>query len=790
MSNQELFPLSSERSEALDLKSAFSKYLRYWYLFLLGAVIAIGIAYAHLRYYAIPQYYTTSLILIKDERSESGTSSAMALNDPDLFKSSKNVDDEIEVLKSKTLMQRVIRELDLSISYVVEGRIRDVEIYGKGLPIKVIPSKMNPKYPNPAFSILLTGNNSYKLIDSDGKVNVYQLGQEISKPYGSFTVVPGPAFYANTKGASKKINIQFQNIKDVADMFFSRVDIKPSAKNASVITMGIVDPIPERGENIINKVIEVYEKESIEDKNAKAANTVAFLDERLKYITAELSGAEKNVQQYKSLNEVTDVSTQASNYLSQASDYNRQLSEWATQIQVLESIERYMSAGASQYKTVPSTLGIQDPTLQGLISNFNELQLQRETQLRTSTAENPVVVGINEQLANLRLNILENLRNIKKGLVITSNNLRQNSGNFQSKIKRVPLMERELLEINRQQAVKQNLYLFLLQKREEVALALAATVSNTRVIDQAVSLPYPVSPNPQNIYLIALLAGLGIPFAGIFIRNLLNDKVQSRSDVEKATATPILGEICHNSRSSRNAVVVNKDSRSPIVEMFRLVRANLHFAAIGKENKVMLITSSMGGEGKTFFSINLGASLALTGKKVVLLELDLRKPTLSTRLGLNDNVGITNYLTSDSITINEIIRTSEKAPDLFVISSGPLPPNPAELMMSAKLAHLINELKDIFDHIIIDTAPIGQVSDAFSLSPLVDSTIYLLRYGFTYKKQIEIIDSIYQNKRLNHPMIVLNDAKKENGGNYGYGYGYGYGDDAPASSKKKSLEAQ
>ena len=788
MSNQELFPLSSERNEAVDLKSAFSKYMRYWYLFLIGAVITIGIAYAYLRYYAVPEYYTSSLILIKDEKSESGTSSAMAINDPDLFKSSKNVDDEVEVLKSKTLMQRVIRELDLSISYVVEGRIRDVEIYGKGLPIQIITKKMNPKYPNPAFSILLTGSNSYKLIDTDGKTNVYQLGEEITRPYGSFTVAPGPAFYTNTKGPNKKINIQFHQLKDMADVFFSRVEIKPSAKNASVITMGIVDPIPERGEDIINKIIEVYEKESVEDKNAKATNTVAFLDERLKYITAELAGAEKNVQQYKSQEGIADVSTQASNYLSQASDYNRQLSEWATQIEVLESIERYMSS--SEYKTVPSSLGIQDPTLLGLITSFNDLQLQRETQLRTSTAENPVVVGINEQLANLRRNILENLRNIKRGLVITSNNLKQNSGNFQSKIKRVPLMERELLEINRQQAVKQNLYLFLLQKREEVALALAATVSNTRVIDQAVSMPYPISPNPQNIYLIALLAGLGIPFAGIFLKNMLNDKVQSRLDVEKATATPILGEICHNSRSARNAVVVNKDSRSPIVEMFRLVRANLHFAAIGKENKVMLITSSMGGEGKTFFSINLGASLALTGKKVVLLELDLRKPTLSSKLGLNDNVGITNYLTSDTITINDIIRTSEKAPDLFVISSGPLPPNPAELMMSAKLAHLINELKDIFDHIIIDTAPIGQVSDAFSLSPLVDSTIYLLRYGFTYKKQIEIIDSIYQNKRLNHPMIVLNDAKKENTSSYGYGYGYGYGEEVSTSSKKKSLEAQ
>lgn len=786
MNNQELFPLASERSEAVDFKSILSKYLRYWYWFALGGIIAIGTAYAYLRYYAVPQYYISSLILIKDEKSDGGSSTAMAINDPDLFKSSKNVDDEVEVLKSKTLMQRVVKELDLSISYIIEGRIRDVEIYGKGLPIKVIVNKMNPKFPNPSFTITLKTSNAFLLTDSDGKSNIYQLGKEITKPYGTFTVVPGNAFYASNTADRKRIIVRFNQLKDAADNFYAAVSIKPSAKNASVINMGISDAIPERGEDIINKVIEVYEKESVEDKNAKAAQTVAFLDERLKYITAELSGVEKNVQQYKSQNEVTDVSTQASNYLEQASDYNRQLSEWAIQIDVLESIEQYMTANATQYKTVPSSLGIQDPTLLGLINKFNELQLDAERMLRTTQPDNPLVLGINEQLANLRSNILENLRNIKRGLIITSNNLKQSSGKFQSRIRKVPLMERELLEINRQQEIKQNLYLFLLQKREEVALALAATVSNTRVIDRAVSTPYPYSPSSQNVYLIALILGLGIPFAGIFLKNLLNDKVQSRLEVEKATQTPILGEICHNSRSARNAVVVNKDSRSPIVEMFRLVRANLHFAAIGKENKVMLITSSMSGEGKTFFSINLGASLALTGKKVVVLELDLRKPSLSTRLGLTDNVGITNYLTSDTININEIIRTSEKAPDLFVVSSGPLPPNPAELMMSAKLAHLIDELKDIFDYIIIDTAPIGQVSDAFSLSPLVDSTIYLLRYGYTYKKQIEIIDAIYKNKRLNHPMIVLNDAKKE----HSPSYGYGYGEETSVSPRKKSLEPQ
>lgn len=770
MSDRELFPLKSERTEPKDLKGIINQYLQYWYLFVLGAVLSIGTAYVYLRYYAIPLYSISSTILIKDDKAGGDLAGAGGLGDFGIGKSSKNINNEIEVLLSKTLMERVIAELSLNVSYFIEGRVRDIEVYGKNVPIKLIINSLDSAAYGRAVSIRFKNNNSYELEEVDGKVSQHEFGQQVKKHYATFTVVAAPGASRNAISSGQKIIFVFQDTKKVADYYNQAIMIYPNREDASVLRISLTDPIPEKGKSIINKLIEVYNKEAIEDKNIIATSTIDFLDDRLQYVTIELTEVEKDVEKYKRINELTDVSTQASNYLEQASDYNKQLSEWAIQIDVLESIERYLSKSTNQYKLVPSTLNIQDPTLLGLISKFNELQLERERILRTTFPDNPLVLDLNEQLANLSHNILENLKNIKEGLVITSNNLKASSGQFKSRISKVPSMERELLEINRQQSIKQNLYLYLLQKREESAISLASNVTNSRIIDPAMSSDYPISPNSRNIYLISLLLGLGLPFGIVFFRNLLNDKVQDRKDVEQITGTPILGELSHN--NTKETLLVKQGSRIPIVEMFRLIRTKLHFAAIDKENKIILVTSGISGEGKTFFSINLAASLVLTGKKVVLLELDLRNPKLLKGLNLPKGLGITDYLVSTDVYLTDLLMPQEEVPGLYVVGAGPIPPDPAELMMSPKLAHLISELKESFDHVIIDSAPVGQVADAFSLSPLIDSTIYLVRYNYTLKKQIELIEDIYRNKLLRHPLIVMNDAKKQQGERYVYSYGY------------------
>jgi tyrosine-protein kinase Etk/Wzc len=766
MSSQELFPLSSERAYGKDFKEILTKYLQYWYLFVIGGFLGLTAAFLYIHYYTVPKYSISSTLLIKDD--ETGSDLPGGLSDVSMLNYSKNIDNEIEVLSSKSLMQRVVSELGLYTSYYVEGRVRDKEIYGEDLPLKVIISSFDSTAFGKSIFIHIKPNNSFALEEDTGLLTNHKFGQQINKPYGAFTVVAA----SGVASAGEKVIVQFNDIRGVAKHYNQALQVEPNKNNSSVLWVGLIDPIPQRGKDIINKLIEVYNKEAIEDKNLIAANTIAFLDERLKFLTTELSVVEKDVEHYKRQNELTDINSQASNFLAQASNYNQKLSDWSIQIEVLESIEKYMNMDSNKYKMVPSTLNIQDPTLSGLIAKFNELQLERERILRTTFPNNPIVVNINEQLENLRLNIKENLRNIKRGLIITSNNLKASSEQFQTKIKNVPSMERELLEINRQQAIKQNLYLYLLQKREEAAVSLAANIANSRIIDPAMSSDGPISPNKQMICLMYLLTGLGLPFAGIFIKDLLNNKIQTQQDVEQLTDTPIIGVLVHN---KYDTLVVRKGNLSPLAEMFRLIRTKIKFAAVDKENKVILVTSSMSGEGKTFFSINLGASLALTGKKVLLLELDLRNPNLLNELGMPEGLGITNYLISDRVAISDLIVPFETIDNLYVVSSGPVPPDPAELMLSLKLTHLVNELRESFDHIIIDTPPIGQVTDAFCLSSLIDSTVYIVRYGYTYKKQLNIIENIYKNKELRHPMIVLNDAKKGNRDYFGYGYNIGYG---------------
>ncbi len=756
------------------------KHLRYWYLYLMGLVLSVIAANLYLQYYATPQYGINSTLLIKEGNSQPNVEGAGALGDGKAG-TTKNINDEIQMLKSRSLMHRVVSELALTTRYQVEDKIRNTEIYKGALPVNVIVSRLDSAVYGQPFTLRIKSDNSFEWGESSGQTGAYRFGQPIRKPYGEFTVVATASKVNPANDQPKRLLVTFLSARTLAERYNRNLTVLPVNKDANVLNLSLVDPIPQRGKDVMNKLIDVYNEEGLEDKNRLAANTLTFIDDRMKRLTASLSGVERSVEQYKRRNKVTDVSAHASNYLAQASDYNKKLSDWAIQIDVLESIESYLGKNSSQYKMVPSTLGLQDQTLLDLIAKFNDLQLDRERMLRTAQANNPLVQNMNEQLGNLRANILENLRNIKSGLTITSQNLKASSGEFENRIQQVPSIERDLLEISRQQATKQNLYLFLLQKREEAALALAATVSKSKVIDPAMATENPVSPNTKLMYLLGLLVGLGLPFTLIYFVDKLNGKIQTRQDVEQLTNTPVLGELLH---SKRGTLVVTKGNFSPIVEMFGLIRAQLNTITAYKQNRVLLVTSSMSGEGKTFLSINLGASLALMGKKVVVLELDFRAPNLLAEVGVLEGTGIADYLSSDDVSIGDIISPVEKVTNLFVAGSGSIPLNPAELMTSPKLTYLVNELKVSFDYIIIDTAPVGQVADAFSLSPLSDTTIYVMRYNYTLKAQIDQVNTIAKTKGLPDLMIVLNDAKKQNVSAYSYGYGYGQ---AKGKTKKKAL---
>ncbi|WP_299708101.1 tyrosine-protein kinase [uncultured Pontibacter sp.] len=779
-SQRPVYAFQNGQVEEINLKAILYKYVRYWYFFALGVVMALTLAFLYLRY-ATPEYTIKSKVLIRDDKKGADLLGGTALGDLDLFQSGKIVDNEIEVLNAVSLMQRVLSDLSLQVSYFTDGRFSDREIYGKDLPLKVIVTKLDSAAFDKTIVIQMKGDNRFLLeeVNEVGDIvrSEHKFGQELRRSYATFTVVAGNTF------SPYNIIVKFHDIRKLANHYQQLLLISPVNKNASVLWISITDPVQDKGKDIVNKLVELYNKEAVEDKNLIASNTIEFIDERLKFLTDELTDVEKEVEAYKRQNELTDVSSEAELYVKSASEYNKQLAEFEIQLEVLNSIEKYLRDNGQNYQLVPSALSIQDPTLVGLITKFNELQLERERLLLTTQSTNVLVLNITDQLANLRANIVENLTNIKRGLTITRNNLKASMAQFENRIQQVPSIERELLEIQRQQGIKQGLYLYLLQKREESAVSLAAAVSISRVLDPAMASDLPVKPKKQLIYILAILLGLGLPLAFVYVRDLFNDKVETLHEVKQATATPVLGEISHSDYPEK--LVVKENSRSAVTELFRLVRTNLQFSTVGKENKVILVTSSMSGEGKTFFSINLGASLALTGKRVVLVNFDLRKPRLMQDIGLSNEVGITNFIITDKLSVSDILTPVQEVPGLYAIGSGPIPPNPAELMLSSKVQFLLEELKDSFDYILIDTAPVGQVADAFTIAPYANSSVYIIRYGYTRKNQVEIIDDIYKTDKLKHPMIILNDAKKENGYGYGYAYGYGYGETEPKNWRKR-----
>ena len=779
----DLFEGGEARSKA-NVISTLSAYLRYWYVFLLFVIACVTAAYFRIRY-TPPQYFVSSTILIKDASETSGLSANPALADMGVLQPAKAIEDQIIILRSKSLMRKALNELSLNASFFIEGRVHDMEVYEKDLPVRLVISELQPQAYGKRIVICPGDNNWFQVSEttSEGKVlkTTHKFGEQIRKPYGTFTVINA----ADTSGSPMKgeLIVVFHDVTKLASQYSNALGVTRIDKGANVLNVSMSGPVHKKSIDILNKLLEVYEAEAMGDKNRLASNTLSFIDERLRYLTTELTNVEKHVERYKVRNDLTDVSSEAELYLKSADEYSKQLAEFEIQIELLQSIENYLKKQGEQFELVPSSLNIQDPTLVALITKFNELQLERQRMLRTTRPDNPLIQNLNEQLNNLRMNIGENIQNIMRGLVITRERLVQSSAKFAHKKKKVPAMERELLEINRQQGVKEGLYLYLLQKREESALSLAANVANFRVIDPP-TVVHPIVPNRPLIYMAAILLGIIIPFAILYLKRLLNDKVMHMSDIKRLTEAPVLGEIARN--KTGQFLVVSKDVTSPIVEMLRLIRANIHFSMLGRENKVILVTSSISGEGKTFFSVNLAASLVLTGKKVVLLGMDLRKPTALKSLDLSDGLGITNYLMSDRVSVPDIVRPSNILPNLFVVTSGPVLPSPTELMMGARMAELFDTLSASFDHIIVDSAPVGLVADAFALAPFIDSTIYMVRSNYTPKESIAILDKIYKEKKLNSPMIVFNDARLDKG--YKYGYGYAYGQRKTDKKNKRSKE--
>ncbi|WP_256010048.1 GumC family protein [Desertivirga xinjiangensis] len=742
------------------------KYLKYWYIFIITVAISVTLAFFYLRY-ATPEYKITSTLLIQDDKKGDGMLKGTAFSDLQMFQTTRTVDNEIEVLRSRDLVYNVLKSLSMETKYSIKHPFMTKELYGEDLPVKVVIHKLNRSAYTREITLKPIDDKTFLWQDSAKKV-IYRYGQTITNPAYVVHVEKGPAFSNN----KTKISVKFRSLKGLTEAYsLSKLSITPIIKDANTIILSLVDEIPQRGIDILNKLIDEYNLQNVNNKSVIARNTIKFIDNRLKYLTADLAMVEQDVENYKRVNRVTNISADAQINLENSGGSNQQLADLGVQLNIVRSLENYLSQTDQSFGLVPSTLGLKDQTLVDLTTRYNDLQLERQQLLRSANSQNPLVLNVNDHLASLKTSMMENLRNIRKGLLLERNNLLARSSFFESKVRNVPVIERGLLERTREQSVKQSLYHYLLQKREETELSLSATVPTSQVVDRPSYNSVPQSPKTQLIYLCSVIFGFILPAGFIFCKDLLNTKVQNSSEVEMIPGARILGELSH--KGMKGSVVIQRGSRTTISELFRYIRSNLSFMNPNNQNQVLLVTSSTKGEGKTFFSINLGITLSMVDKKVVLLEFDLRKPDLLNSLKLKCEAGLSDYLTSDDVLLNDIILSSNVSPNLSVIGCGSLPEDPSELLTTHRVHLLFENLRKSFDYIIIDTPPVGMVADAFSLGLHSDASIYLVRYNFTNKYQLKILHDIYENKSLRNPLVVFNDAKSENKYTYGYGkYAY------------------
>ena len=774
-----------KETDSVNLQAMVAQILNFWWLFLLFIFLSLFTAYVYLRYSA-SSYKINGKILVKDSKKGGDISQGSIFSDLELLNPISSVDNEVELLKSRSLMERTVSGLQLNVRYFSKGSVKQTETFFSKLPfimkgIYIVDDSLSEKS-------MLTFNgvdeNTFSLDDGKARKKV-KYGDTISL---NFARIVFYRFASNPPVTASPVVIKFTTKDATVAGFQNSLTVAPTSKTVSTIDLSLIDNLPERGELLINTLIRIYNDMNTDDRNRTADSTIKFIDNRLIYVTQELGNVEQDIQNFKQSNNITDISMQSQLLLQNTSLSIQELGRQEAQLNVLRSLQSYLKADKNYTRTIPAALAIQDPTFEGLVQNYNTLQLEKERQLATTTENNPLVEKLTVQILNLRKSIMSSLAAVEQTMLMGVNQLQKRTDLFSSQIKGVPQKEKNFLEISRQQTIKQELYLYLLKKREETAVSKAANLDNARIVDSAKSQKTPVKPKRSIIYLLAFIAGIVIPGLLLYIRFLLYNKVENRSDITSYTHAPIVGEIGRS--PFPNNLIVRENSRHPVAEQFRLLRTNLDYMNVQAlaGGRTIMVTSNMSGEGKSFISLNLAGMLALGGKRVVLLEFDLRKPKLSKYLGFNNNEGISTFLVNRSKSIEELTVKVPGIDTLFFTGSGPTPPNPAELIHSERTDELFAQLEQNFDHVIIDVPPVGVVTDALLLAKYAKISLFVIRQGFTYKKQLEQTDELYRQQKLPNFALVVNDIERKKGYGYGYGYGnsFGYGYTEEKDLKKKS----
>ncbi len=750
-----------EESDSNFFGKLIFRYTPYWPLFAILFVLAGAGSWMYLRF-ATPMYESSATLLIKDEKK--GTEDTKTLEDLNLISTKKIIENEVEVIQSRPLLNEVVKTLHLYAPIREEGSLRSASAYVTS-PVSI--EIQNPDSIRKNDKIEFTYNSSLKKVGISNAQ--YNLNEWAKTPYGVLRFLPNKDFNRST---DRKLYFSLVPVKSVAGDIQGRMEVKVTNKQASILSLTLKDEVPERGEAILNELLNTYNKAIIKDKNILAANTLAFVESRLKTVERSLDSIEQKTQQYKARKGAIDIGEQGKLFLQNVSLNDQKLGDINNQLAVLSQVKSYVQSKNNEGGIVPSTLGVSDPMLSQLVTKLYSTEQEYES-LKKTTGENlPSMIAMSNQISKMRSSLQENIRSQEQSLLASRSNVYATNGGYNSMLQSIPEKEKELIDINREHTITNGIYSFLLQKREETEMSYASTVSDSRVVEPAQSSVSPVSPKSKVVYLSAMLiafaAGIGIVTA----RESLSRNIMFRHEIESLTSQPIVGEII--SEDLKDPIVIGESNKTFIAEQFRRLRATLKYLGINTKNKRILVTSAISGEGKSFIATNLALGLALTSKKVVLIDCDLNNPSLNNKLKIHDEKGLTQYLLGQN-EIKEIIRETDLNENLFLISTGDLPKNPSELLMNGRMEELLNQLDKIFDYIVIDTAPVSPVTDAYILSPLCSTTLYVIRHKYTPKVFVQRIDENNKINELHNLAIVFNGIQSRGFGSKKYGYGYGYG---------------
>ncbi len=773
-----------EKYTEIDVRALLRTALKYWYLYAIILPGFVALAYLYLKN-AQPKYEASAMLLIKEDE-KSGELVEEAIFDELKLRKKKNLDDEILVIRSSPVMERVVEELQLQFRYYSLERFRKHELVYNS-PIRVVD--WQPADPENALygELFFSGNGSYQLvvIDEDDNKTNYDgtFGKEIEVEEGKLTL--SQEIFEDDQ---KPVAVEILPVPARAAELIDELGVGPMGEKSSTLMLSLKDVSRKRGKLMLESIIESYNEKTREDKNKVYENSIGLISERIDLITKELRAAEQNVASYKSRFNMMAYSVEGNMLINELNTYDKEISNRDVQLQILNGIENFLVTHRNDFEFVPTNNSLTNLTLTKQLESFNQSIKTRQEKGASLGTKHPEVLLLDRQVDNLRQTIIDNIRSIKGDLTIARDANKGLRQDLEARLQMLPTRERELIELDRQKNITEELYVYLLQKREEAAISLSVTVANGKIVEPPSS-HGPVSPKKAQIALIALFLGLALPTGVVMFLESLNDKVETEEEIERITGVPVVGSLGSSSR--KNKVVVTENSQSPIAEMFRLLRVNLAYVAPGKTLRTVMVTSSASGDGKSFITANLGMAQALTGKRVLLVELDLRKPKQSIYFDTKPGTpGIVNYLINPEVTADEVIFNSGLHQNLDVVTCGPKPPNPSELILSERLRTFIDDMRDIYDFIILDAPPVGLVADALQMKDLVEACMYVVRYSVTKKAQLDIIKDIAQKDKLPRPFVVFNGVSLNRGGGYGYGYGYGYSETKKERRKAKKAAAK